>query len=99
MKLPKELREKRDLYGPAKSKNCSIRGCNEIAIRSISENKWGSYVETAGLKYIENRLKKIYLCKAHYKPVKKTRKTKEKMYQKKGFLENSAAMRRGKTFE
>ena len=99
MKLPKELREKKELHGPTKSRNCSIKGCTEVAIRSISENKWGSYVETSRLKYEENRLRKIYLCKTHYKLVNKTRKTHEKSYQKKGFLENQQVIRRGKFFE
>ena len=98
MKLPKELREKKDLHGPTKIKNCSIRGCNEIAIRSISENKWGSYVETSRLKYEENKLRKIYLCKTHYKSVNKTRKTHEKSFRNKGFLEDALKMKKEKYY-
>jgi len=45
LKLPKELREKGDLSATAsKGKSCSVRDCGEIAIRSLSENKWKIYV-------------------------------------------------------
>jgi hypothetical protein len=89
MKLPKDLREKRDLSSTtSKGKLCSIKGCGEIAIRSLSESKWKSYVEKASLSYIENKQHKIYLCKHHYKDVNKFRKSQEKQIQKKGFLEN-----------
>ena len=100
MKLPKELREKGDLSSTAsKAKNCSIIGCKELAIRSLSENKWKSYVEKAKLKYLENKLHKIYLCKIHYKDANKYRKSQEKMYQKKGFLENSVGSAKGKRWD
>ena len=66
MKLPKELREKKDLgNATTKQRSCSVKNCNEIAIRSLSENKWKSFVEKADLKYIENKHRKIYLCKDH----------------------------------
>ena len=100
MKLPKELREKRELSTTAgKDKKCSIKGCGEIAIRSLSENKWKDYVEKASLKYIENKQHKIYLCKKHYKDANKFRKSQEKRYQKKGFLENSEKLGPGKKFD
>jgi ferritin-like protein len=100
MKLPKELREKADLSATAsKAKNCSVRDCKEIAIRSLSENKWKSYVEKAQLKYIENKQHKIYLCKLHYKDANKYRKSQEKKYQKKGFLEDSVGSARGKRWD
>lgn len=100
VKLPKELREKGDLSATAiKAKNCSIKGCKEIAIRSLSEKKWKLYVEKARLKYIENKLHKIYLCKLHYRDANKYRKSQEKKYQKKGFLENSVASAKGKRWD
>ena len=56
MKLPKELKEIRDLSGAtSKGKKCSVKGCSELAVRSLSENKWKSYVEKADLRYNENK--------------------------------------------
>jgi len=84
MKLPKELREKSDLSATAsKTKNCSVKDCKEIAIRSLSENKWKPY----------------YLCKLHYKDANKLRKSQEKKYQKKGFLEDSVGSAKGKRWD
>ena len=100
MKLPKELREKGDLSATVnKEKRCSIKGCGDTAVRSLSENSWKSYVEKADLKYYENKQHKIYLCKVHYKEANKYRKSQEKLYQKKGFLENSATSSRGKRWD
>ena len=100
VKLPKELREKGDLSAIAsKDKNCSVKDCKESAIRSLSENKWKAYVEKAQLKYHENKQHKIYLCKLHYKDANKYRKSQEKKYQKKGFLENTAASARKKNWD
>ncbi len=91
MKLPKELREKKELSTTEKNKTCSVHDCKKTAIRSFSENSYAKYVEKAGLKIVENKRKKIYLCKEHYNKVKKVRKAQEKLYQKKGFLEDSDA--------
>ncbi|MBY8988435.1 MAG: hypothetical protein KGD61_08265 [Candidatus Lokiarchaeota archaeon] len=100
MKLPKELREKGDLSAPtSKGKRCSVKDCGDIAVRSLSEKSWKSYVEKADLKYFENKQHKIYLCKIHYKDANKYRKSQEKLYQKKGFLENSTTMSKGKRWE
>ena len=97
MKIPKELREKRDLSGTAsKAKVCSVKECGESAIRSLSENKWSKFVEKAKLIVDENKKHKIYLCKTHYKDVNKVRKAQEKVYQQKGFLDNSHAGKKGK---
>ncbi len=97
MKLPKELREKSDLSGTAsKAKKCSVIECGESAIRSLSENKWSKVCEKANLKLNENRLRKIFLCKKHYKEANKMRKSDEKLIQKKGFLEDSTSTKRGK---
>ena len=100
VKLPKELREKGDLSATAsKGKNCSVKDCKESAIRSLSENKWKAYVEKAQLKYFENKQLRIYLCKLHYKDANKYRKSQEKKYQKKGFLENTTASARRKNWD
>ena len=97
MKLPKELREKKELGGAAsKGKECSVRDCSEPAIRSLSENKWNKYIEKAKLKIDENKRRNIYLCKVHYKEVNKIRKSEEKLYgQQKGFLQDSKAIKKG----
>ncbi len=96
MKFPKELRDKKDLGKTAgKSKQCSINDCYESAIRSLSENKWGKYLEKAGFKVDENKLHKIYLCKKHYSEANKIRKSQEKIYMRKGFLEDNPASRKG----
>ena len=96
MKLPKELRDRKDLGDLVKSKNCSIKGCSEIAIRSLSENSWEKYLEKTGLKFNKNSHHKIYLCKTHYSQANKYRKSQEKIFQKKGFLDNSVAIKKGK---
>ncbi|MFO8020348.1 MAG: hypothetical protein R6U96_17120 [Promethearchaeia archaeon] len=97
MKLPKELREKRELKrASGKTKRCSIKGCSKKAIRSLSENKWGPYAKKAKLDYAENRHHKIYLCKKHYKQAKKIKKSDEKLYQKKGFLNDESSRETGR---
>ncbi|MHA1274938.1 MAG: hypothetical protein ACTSVV_04430 [Promethearchaeota archaeon] len=97
MKLPKELREKSELIGAgSKQRKCSVNGCNEIAIRSLSENKWKKFTDKTGLKIKENKQHRIFLCKAHYKQVNKVRKHEEKLYMKKGFLDDSRLSKKGK---
>ncbi|MFX1378102.1 MAG: hypothetical protein ACFFA4_03340 [Promethearchaeota archaeon] len=96
MKLPKEIKDKKELTRLTKSKKCSIKGCGEIAIRSLSENTWKNYIEKAGLQFNNNSFHKIYLCKAHYNQSNKYRKSQEKIFQKKGFLDNSEAAKKGK---
>ncbi len=96
MKFPKELRDKKELGGTTKNRKCSIIGCNEIAIRSLSENSWKKYIEKGGLSFNENSRHKIYLCKKHYNQSNKSRKTQEKLLQKKGFLDNAAGVKKGK---
>lgn len=59
----------------AKGVGCSVVGCDNQAIRSLSTEK----VSTAGLKVGERR--RTYLCKAHYKEYKRKTK-KEKMAEK-----------------
>ncbi|MFW9878668.1 MAG: hypothetical protein ACFFG0_36780 [Candidatus Thorarchaeota archaeon] len=96
MKLPKELRDRKDLVKAGKEKICSIKDCGEIAIRSLSENSWKKYVEKAGLKFNVNSLHKIYLCKAHYNQSNKYKRSQEKIFQKKGFLDDSIVAKKGK---
>lgn len=96
MKLPKQIKDKEDLTRMAKSRKCSIQSCEEIAIRSLSENSWKSFVEKAGLKFNRNSFHKIYLCKSHYNQSNKYRKSQEKIFQKKGFLDNSEVVKKGK---
>ncbi len=98
MKLQKELREKKAL-GKGKERQCSARGCTDSAIRSLSENTWSKYVEKAGMKLDENRQHKIYLCKKHYNSANKVRKSQEKLYQKKGFLDNSKSSKSSKVMK
>ncbi|MFX1389247.1 MAG: hypothetical protein ACFE9Z_04195 [Promethearchaeota archaeon] len=96
MKLPKEIRDRTDLVKVDKNKRCSIRDCSEIAIRSLSENSWKIYIEKAGLKYVKNSAHKVYLCKAHYNQSNKFKKSQEKIFQKKGFLDDSVSVKKGK---
>ena len=96
MKLPKELRDRRDLGGSAKSRKCSVNGCSENAIRSLSENAWKKYIEKIGLKFKKNSARRLYLCKAHYNQSNKVRKSQEKIFQKKGFLDNKSSVKKGK---
>ena len=95
MKIPKELRDKRELAGYAKKRKCSVKGCSEKAIRSLSENAWKKYVEKGGLKIKDSPLRKIYLCKSHYSQANKFKKSLEKNFQKKGFLDNSRSTKKG----
>jgi len=54
-----------------KGVKCSVEGCGNVAVRSISTEK----VTSAGLKIKEER--RAYLCETHYKEFKKkTRKEK-----------------------
>jgi hypothetical protein len=96
MKLPKELRDKKDVGVATKTRKCSVKGCQENAIRSLSENAWKKYIEKAGLKIKESANRRIYLCKPHYSQSNKFRKSQEKNFQKKGFLDNSSALKKGK---
>ena len=48
---------------------CSVEGCNEPAVRSVSRRK----IEESGVgfKLKESKAKRIYLCRKHYKEFKK----------------------------
>ncbi len=92
MKLPKELQEDKFLKDrTGKRHSCSIIGCKKEAVRSLSEDKWEGYLKKAGLNYEENRMRKIYLCKTHYKESKKAKKEEDKFNQKKGFLRDASS--------
>ncbi|MHA1147006.1 MAG: hypothetical protein ACTSR8_02050 [Promethearchaeota archaeon] len=101
MKLPKELREKKDLGGSGsiKRKKCSVKGCGKDALRSLSEKVWNKYLERANLKIEENRLHKIFLCKSHYNEANKLRKKEDKLLKSKGFLDDSRSSKVGKYYE
>ncbi len=52
----------------SKGVKCSAKGCSESAVKSLSKNKIaGSDIEIAG----ERR---VYLCRIHYKELKKSSK-------------------------
>lgn len=100
LKLPKELREKKEMGVKENSeKICSVKDCGQPAIRSLSEDKYTTYVESLNLNLEENKQHKIYLCKEHYKEVSKKRKTDDKLIQKKGFLTNDPKSKRGKNID
>jgi thymidine kinase len=52
-----------------KGVNCSVSGCSKEAARSISTEK----AQSAGLK-VGSGEKRVYLCKEHYKELKKKTK-------------------------
>jgi len=54
---------------------CSVTGCNEHAVKSVSLNR----ARSAGLEVPEGR--RAYLCKVHYKELKKRLK-KERVIEK-----------------
>jgi hypothetical protein len=58
-----------------KGAKCSVIGCDESAVRSLSMDR----VTASGLKVKEER--HVYLCKGHYKEHKKTVK-KDRMLEK-----------------
>ena len=55
-----------------KGELCSIEGCNEVAVRSVSL----SLINSSKLKNMLKRgnYKRVYLCKKHYKMLKKESK-------------------------
>ncbi len=55
-------------------KICSIAGCNEEAMKSMSSQRIGPSVASCGLKVKDSRKRKTYLCKEHWKQVKKAYK-------------------------
>ncbi len=63
-----------------KDRLCSVRGCDETAVRAVSlqELKIAGFLPPLEL---EERQTKVYLCKQHYKEYKKLSK-KEKRLEK-----------------
>jgi hypothetical protein len=57
----------------AKGAKCNVTGCSNIAVRSISTEK----VIAAGLKVGE--IRRVYLCKEHYKEFKRQTKQQRTM--------------------
>lgn len=90
MKLPKEIQERKYLKtAGGKKRQCSVKECSKEAVRSLSEDKWEGFLRLADLDYVENRQRKIYLCKKHYKKAKKVKKEEDKYNLKKGFLQDA----------
>jgi hypothetical protein len=89
VKIPKELRQNhRGATSGRTNKQCSIEACEEVAIRTLSKQKWESYLNLADLKIKETRNRNIYLCRQHYKSANKFRKSEEKITGKNIFTEN-----------
>lgn len=57
--------------------NCSVVGCNKLAVRSLSNER----VTRAGLNVGARSRGRVYLCRDHYKEFKRETK-KEKMLEK-----------------
>jgi hypothetical protein len=54
-----------------KGVNCSIQGCDQTALRSMS----GSKASMAANMDLDSTSKRIYLCKTHYREWKKASKS------------------------
>lgn len=88
VKLPKDMQQGKKGVPTGKiDKNCVIIGCDEMAIRSLSKQKWEPYVDKAKFKVVESKKHNLFLCKEHYKVVKKLRKSDEKATKKNVFTE------------
>ncbi len=61
----------------AKGVKCSVEGCNQRAVRSVSYIE-ASVLGDEGLKLNSNG-RRVYLCEQHYKLYKKLKKKKEKL--------------------
>ncbi|TDA37677.1 MAG: hypothetical protein DSO08_05250 [Candidatus Methanomethylicota archaeon] len=59
-----------------KGQPCSVKGCNEPAVRSLSPS-YSSFLVRAGLDVTESS--RLYLCESHYKKLKKLRSEEEKL--------------------
>jgi len=62
----------------SKGKVCSIENCENEAVRSLSIEKAGEALSSAGLSYKTSRRNRIHLCKEHYKKIKKHLKKAQK---------------------
>ncbi|MFX1465925.1 MAG: hypothetical protein ACFFA5_05585 [Promethearchaeota archaeon] len=62
-----------------KGKICSIENCENEAVRSLSLEKAGEALNSAGLSYkVARRRNRIFLCTEHYKKIKKYLKKAQK---------------------
>ena len=63
----------------SKGKVCSIKNCEKESVRSLSIEKAGEALNSAGLSYeVPRRRNRIYLCTEHYKKIKKYLKKAQK---------------------
>jgi len=62
-----------------KGVNCSVVGCNDRAIQSVSIDKVQEAAQAIGLKFDARKSRRIYLCEKHYKEVKKYLKKTKKL--------------------
>ncbi|MFQ5819107.1 MAG: hypothetical protein ACE5I5_03895 [Candidatus Heimdallarchaeota archaeon] len=65
-----------------KDASCSVENCTNTAIRSLSKKRILEAAEKLGLKIVtarSGRARRAYLCKAHYKQIKKELRNKEKL--------------------
>ena len=63
----------------SKGKACSIENCKNEVVRSLSIEKAGEALNSAGLSYkVSRRRNRIYLCTEHYKKIKKYLKKAQK---------------------
>jgi hypothetical protein len=56
---------------------CSITGCSEAAVRSLSRDGIGKPLSDAGLQ-VRGSSNRVYICEKHYKAVKKQLKKSRK---------------------
>ncbi len=64
-----------------KGQLCSVSGCNEAAVRSVSASEALRALSKLNLTVKDRRARRIYFCEKHYKLFKKAIK-KEKMFEK-----------------
>ena len=88
VKLPKEMQQgKKGVPAGKIDKKCMVQDCHEMAIRSLSKQKWEPYIDKAKLKIVESKKRNLFLCKAHYKEANKIRKSEKKATKKNVFTE------------
>jgi len=61
-----------------KGKVCSVENCENESVRSLSIEKAGEALSSAGINYKVSRRNRIHLCKEHYKKIKKSLKKAQK---------------------
>ncbi len=58
---------------------CSIEGCPNEAVRSLSKEKFDSILKLLNLKLKDDKIPRLYICQEHYKLVKKKDKKENKL--------------------